>query len=138
MVLQQQRQTDNVIEMVKENGKTYAVVGNDFDKLRRLSANAPRGAAHQNQASPRTDIPAGRAVATVTVDPPTAQEEVRDRYYALISSLTGGFVNPRQVVEKDSGRYVVSSTLISYPANYVEQMLGPFCERDYSFLPNVN
>ena len=60
--------------------------------------------------------------------------EVRDRYYALGIEPYGGFVNPEfELVEKD-GRVV--DVKISYPANYVEQMLG--YSKNYSFLPNIN
>ena len=48
--------------------------------------------------------------------------------------LYGGFVNPEfKLVEKD-GKIV--DVKISYPADYVKQMLG--YSKDYSFLPNIN
>ena len=69
----------------------------------------------------------------VQVDP-QLHREVRDRYYALGIEPYGGFVNPEfELVEKD-GRVV--DVKISYPANYVEQMLG--YSKNYSFLPNIN
>ena len=69
----------------------------------------------------------------VQVDP-QLHREVRDRYYALGIEPYGGFVNPEfELVEKD-GKVV--DVKISYPANYVEQMLG--YSKDYSFLPNIN
>lgn len=69
----------------------------------------------------------------VTVDP-ELHKEVRDRYYALDIEPYGGFVNPEyELVEKD-GRIV--DVKISYPADYVGQMLG--YAKDYSFLPNIN
>ena len=65
---------------------------------------------------------------------PSCTSEVRDRYYALGIEPYGGFVNPEfELVEKD-GKVV--DVKISYPANYVEQMLG--YSKDYSFLPNIN
>ena len=43
-------------------------------------------------------------------------------------------MNPEyELVEKD-GRVV--DVIFSYPANYVEQMLG--YSKNYSFLPNIN
>ena len=123
---------DNVIEMVKENGKTYAVV-NDFDKLRELFGEMLR---EVQRIKSEGDYEAGHKLVeqyAVTVDP-QLHKEVRDRYYALNIEPYGGFVNPEyELVEKD-GKIV--DVKISYPANYVEQMLG--YAKDYSFLPNVN
>jgi len=123
---------DNVIEMVTENGKTYAVV-NDFDKLRELFGEMLR---EVQRIKSEGDYEAGHKLVeqyAVTVDP-QLHKEVRDRYYALNIEPYGGFVNPEyELVEKD-GKIV--DVKISYPANYVEQMLG--YAKDYSFLPNVN
>lgn len=123
---------DNVIEMVKENGKTYAVV-NDFDKLRELFGEMLR---EVQRIKSEGDYEAGHKLVeqyAVTVDP-QLHKEVRDRYYALNIEPYGGFVNPEyELVEKD-GKIV--DVKISYPANYVEQMIG--YAKDYSFLPNVN
>ena len=123
---------DNVIEMVKENGKTYAVV-NDFNKLRELFGEMLR---EVQRIKSEGDYEAGHKLVeqyAVTVDP-QLHKEVRDRYYALNIEPYGGFVNPEyELVEKD-GKIV--DVKISYPANYVEQMLG--YAKDYSFLPNVN
>ena len=123
---------DNVIEMVKENGKTYAVV-NDFDKLRELFGEMLR---EVQRIKSEGDYEAGHKLVeqyAVTVDP-QLHKEVRDRYYALNIEPYGGFVNPEyELVEKD-GKIV--DVKISYPANYVEQMLG--YAKDCSFLPNIN
>ena len=121
-----------VIELVKENGKTYVVV-NDFGKLRELFGEMLR---EVQRIKSEGDYEAGKALVeryAVTVDP-ELHEEVRDRYYALSIEPYGGFVNPEyELVEKD-GRIV--DVKISYPANYVEQMLG--YSKNYSFLPNIN
>lgn len=123
---------DNVIEMVTENGKTYAVV-NDFDKLRELFGEMLR---EVQRIKSEGDYEAGHKLVeqyAVTVDP-QLHKEVRDRYYALNIEPYGGFVNPEyELVEKD-GKIV--DVKISYPANYVEQMIG--YAKDYSFLPNIN
>ena len=123
---------DNVIEMVTENDKTYAVV-NDFDKLRELFGEMLR---EVQRIKSEGDYEAGHKLVeqyAVTVDP-QLHKEVRDRYYALNIEPYGGFVNPEyELVEKD-GKIV--DVKISYPANYVEQMLG--YAKDYSFLPNIN
>ena len=123
---------DNVIEMVKENGKTYVVV-NDFEKLRGLFGEMLR---EVQRIKSEGDYEAGRELVeryAVVVDS-ELHKEVRDRYYALNIEPYGGFVNPEfELVEKD-GKVV--DVKISYPANYVEQMLG--YSKNYSFLPNVN
>ena len=123
---------DKVIELVKENGKTYAVV-NDFGKLRDLFGQMLR---EVQRIKSEGDYEAGKTLVeqyAVTVDP-ELHKEVRDRYYALDIEPYGGFVNPEyELVEKD-GRIV--DVKISYPADYVGQMLG--YAKDYSFLPNIN
>ena len=123
---------DKVIELVKENGKTYVVV-NDFEKLRGLFGEMLR---EVQRIKSEGDYEAGKTLVeqyAVTVDP-ELHKEVRDRYYALDIEPYGGFVNPEyELVEKD-GRIV--DVKISYPADYVGQMLG--YAKDYSFLPNIN
>ena len=123
---------DNVIEMVRENGKTYVVV-NDYEKLRGLFGDMLR---EIQRIKSEGDYEAGRALVeryAVQVDP-ELHKEVRDRYYALSIEPYGGFVNPEfELVEKD-GKIV--DVKISYPADYVKQMLG--YSKDYSFLPNIN
>ena len=128
----EQGKADNVIEWVKQNGKTYVVV-NDFEKLRGLFGRMLR---EVQRIKSEGDYEAGAALVErygVTVDP-VLHEEVRARYYALRIEPYGGFVNPEyELVERD-GKVV--DVKISYPADYVEQMLG--YSKDYSFLQNVN
>ena len=123
---------DNVIEWVRQDGKTYVVV-NDFVRLRALFGEL---LGEIQRIKSEGDYEAGKALVeqyAVTVDP-ELHKEVRDRYYALDIEPYGGFVNPEyELVEKD-GRIV--DVKISYPADYVGQMLG--YAKDYSFLPNIN
>ena len=123
---------DNVIEWVKQDGKTYVVV-NDFEKLRSLFGEL---LCEMQRIKSEGDYEAGRDLVErygVKVDP-TPHAEVRERYAALGIEPYGGFVNPEyELVEQDGKIVDVKS---SYPNNYVEQMLG--YSRDYSFLPNVN
>ena len=123
---------DNVIEMVRENGKTYVVV-NDYEKLRGLFGDMLR---EIQRIKSEGDYEAGRALVeryAVQVDP-ELHKEVRDRYYALSIEPYGGFVNPEfELVEKDGE---IVDVKISYPADYVKQMLG--YSKNYSFLPNIN
>ncbi len=123
---------DKVIELVKEQGKIYVVV-NAFEKLRTLFGELLR---EIQRIKSEGDYEAGRDLVeryAVQVDP-ELHKEVRDRYYALGIEPYGGFVNPEYELVEQQGRIV--DVKISYPANYVEQMLA--YSRDYSFLPNVN
>ena len=123
---------ENVIEWRRENGKTYVVV-NDFEKLRGLFGKL----LHEIQRiKSEGDYEAGKELVeryAVQVDP-TLHAEVLARYEALHIEPYGGFVNPEyELVERD-GRIV--DVKISYPANYVEQMLN--YSKNYSFLPDLN
>lgn len=123
---------ENVIEWRRENGKSYVVV-NDFEKLRKLFGELLR---EIQRIKSEGDYEAGKALVeryAVQVDP-TLHAEVLARYEALHIEPYGGFVNPEyELVERD-GRVV--DVKISYPANYVEQMLG--YSKNYSFLPDLN
>lgn len=124
--------SDNVIEWVKQDGKTYVVV-NDFEKLRSLFGEL---LCEMQRIKSEGDYEAGRDLVErygVKVDP-TLHAEVRERYAALGIEPYGGFVNPEYELVEQDGKVV--DVKISYPNNYVEQMLG--YSRDYSFLPNVN
>lgn len=124
--------SDNVIEWVKQDGKTYVVV-NDFEKLRSLFGEL---LCEMQRIKSEGDYEAGRDLVErygVKVDP-TLHAEVRERYAALGIEPYGGFVNPKYELVEQDGKVV--DVKISYPNNYVEQMLG--YSRDYSFLPNVN
>ena len=128
----EQGAVDNVIEWVVENGKRYVVV-NDFERLRELFGEL----LHEVQRiKSEGDYEAGKALVeryAVQVDP-ALHAEVLERYAALGIEPYGGFVNPEyELVERDGE---VVDVRISYPANYVEQMLG--YSKNYSFLPNVN
>lgn len=124
--------SDNVIEWVKQDGKTYVVV-NDFEKLRSLFGEL---LCEMQRIKSEGDYEAGRDLVErygVKVDP-TLHAEVRERYAALGIEPYGGFVNPEYELVEQDGKIV--DVKISYPNNYVEQMLG--YSRDYSFLPDVN
>ena len=123
---------DNVIEWVKQDGKTYIVV-NDFEKLRTLFGEMLR---EVQRIKSEGDYEAGAALVenyAVKVDP-VLHKEVRDRYYALGIEPYGGFVNPEYELLERDGKVV--DVKISYPNNYTEQMLG--YSKNYSYLPNVN
>ena len=123
---------DNVIELVRENDKTYVVV-NDFEKLRELFGELLY---EVQRIKSEGDFEAGKALVeryAVTVDP-ALHAEVLARYSALGIEPYGGFVNPEfELVERD-GKVV--DVKISYPANYAEQMMN--YSKNYSWLPNEN
>ncbi len=58
------------------------------------------------------------------------------RYRALNIEPYGGFVNPEYRLVYDPTGTKVVDVEISYPADYVQQMLG--YGREYSLLPNLN
>lgn len=123
---------DNVIELVKQDGKTYVVV-NDFEKLRALFGELLR---EVQRIKSEGDYEAGKELVErygVQVDP-TLHNEVLERYAALHIEPYGGFVNPEYELVEQDGKVV--DVKISYPANYVEQMLN--YSKNYSFLPNIN
>ncbi len=123
---------DNVIEWVKKDGKSYVVV-NDFEKLRTLFGEL---LCEIQRIKSEGDYEAGRALVenyAVKIEP-AIHREILDRYAALNIEPYGGFVNPEfTLVEKDGE---IVDVKVSYPANYVEQMLG-YAE-NYSVLPNVH
>ena len=123
---------EKVIEWVVENGKRYVVV-NDFEKLRALFGQLLR---EVQRIKSEGDYAAGKALVeryAVQVDP-ELHAEVLERYAALGIEPYGGFVNPEYELVERNGEIV--DVKISYPANYVEQMLH--YAREYSFLPNIN
>ena len=124
---------ENVIELVKENGKTYVVV-NDFVKLRKLFGEL---LCEVQRIKSEGDYEACKALVegyAVKINP-ELHKEVIERNKALNIEPYGGFVNPEYELVTDAEGKVVD-VKISYPANYVEQHL---CYgKEYSFLPSLN
>ena len=128
----EQGAAEKVIEKVVKEGKTYVVI-NDFEKLRALFG---KMLAEVQRIKSEGDFEAGAALVekyAVKVDP-ALHKEVRERYYALGIEPYGGFVNPSYELIEQDGKVV--DVKISYPANYVAQMLE--YAANYSFLPNIN
>ena len=121
---------DKVIEWVVDNGKRYIVV-NDFRRLRELFGELLR---EVQRIKSEGDYEAGKQLVeryAVAVD-----AEVLRRYRALNIEPYGGFVNPEYRLVYDPTGTKVVDVEISYPADYVQQMLG--YGREYSLLPNLN
>ena len=124
---------ENVIELVKQNGKTYIVV-NDFVKLRELFGEL---LCEVQRIKSEGDYEACKALIetyAVKVNP-ELHAEVIARNKALNIEPYGGFVNPEyELVTDENGKVV--DVKISYPANYIEQHLQ--YGKEYSFLPTLN
>jgi dipeptidyl-peptidase-3 len=123
---------DNVIEWVKQDGKSYIVV-NDFDALRRLFGEL----LYEVQRIKSTGYyEAGRKLVeeyAVKIDP-ELHKEVLERYAKLGIEPYSGFVNPDYELVKKDGE-IVDVKLIP-KTNYIEQMLH--YSREWSFLPSIN
>ena len=123
---------DNVIEWVKQDGKSYIVV-NDFDALRRLFGELLK---EVQRIKSTGDYEAGRKLVedyAVKIDY-DLHKEVLERYSKLGLEPYSGFVNPDyELVEKDG--QIVDVKLI-YKTDYTEQMLH--YSKDWSFLPTLN
>ena len=123
---------DNVIEWVKQDGKSYIVV-NDFDALRALFGELLK---EVQRIKSTGDYEAGRKLVedyAVKIDY-DLHKEVLERYAKLGLEPYSGFVNPDyELVEKDG--QIVDVKLV-YKNNYTEQMLH--YSKDWSFLPTLN
>lgn len=120
---------DKVIEMVKENGKTYVIV-NDHAKLRGLFGQL---LAEVQRIKSEGDFDAGKALVEnygVKIDP-ELHKEVLERFKKLNIAPYGGFMNPVLKPVEKNGK--ITDIVIEYPDNYAEQML--YYSREYSFLP---
>ena len=124
---------ENVIEIVKQNGKSYVVI-NDFVKLRELFGEL---LCEVQRIKSEGDYEACKALVetyAVQVDP-ELHKEVIARNTALNIEPYGGFVNPEYELVTDAEGNI-TDVKISYPANYIEQHLH--YGKDYSFLPSMN
>lgn len=124
---------ENVIELVKKDGKTYIVV-NDFVKLRQLFGEL---LCEVQRIKSEGDYEACKALVenyAVKINP-ELHKEVIERNAALNIEPYGGFVNPEYELVTDAEGNV-TDVKISYPANYVEQHLH--YGKDYSYLPSFN
>ena len=123
---------NNVIEWVKQDGKSYIVV-NDFEALRKLFGELLK---EVQRIKSTGDYEAGRRLVedyAVKIDY-DLHKEVLERYKKLNLEPYSGFVNPDyELVEKDGE--IVDVKLI-YKTDYVEQMLH--YSKEWSFLPSIN
>lgn len=117
----------NVIEYVKNNGKTYIRI-NDYPALRKLFGEL---LGEIQRIKSEGDYEAGRDLVekyAVKVDP-AIHKEVLDRYAHLSIAPYKGFVNPVYSLVKDNNGNITDVT-ISYEEGYAPQMMR--YSRDYS------
>ncbi|MDE6125454.1 MAG: dihydrofolate reductase, partial [Muribaculaceae bacterium] len=110
---------DNVVEMVKRDGKTYIRI-NDYRALRDLFGKL---LAEIQRIKSEGDYPAGEKLVeeyAVKVDP-VLHKEVLDRYATLDIAPYKGFVNPVYSLVKDSDGNVTDVT-VTYEEDYLPQM----------------
>ena len=129
----QNGKADNVIEIVKQDGKSYVVV-NDFVALRKLFGELLY---EVQRIKSEGDYEACKKLVeeyAVQVDPEW-HAEVIARNKALNIEPYGGFVNPEYELVLDAEGNI-TDVKVTYPANYVEQHLK--YGKEYSFLPTLN
>ena len=112
--------SDNVIEMVKRDGKTFIKI-NDYGKLRDLFGQL---LGEVQRIKSEGDYEAGRDLVetyAVKVDP-ALHKEVLDRYATLDIAPYKGFVNPvyTPVTDKDGN---ITDVTITYSEDYLPQVL---------------
>ena len=118
----------NVIELVKQNGKTYIRI-NDYEALRNLFGQL---LTEVQRIKSEGDYAAGRDLVekyAVKVDP-TLHREVLDRYAKLNIAPYKGFVNPVYTPVLKDGEIV--DIKVDYTEDYMPQMLR--YSKDYSGL----
>ncbi len=126
-------QTENVIEKVTRDGKTYYNI-TDYDKLHELFGDLLR---ETQRIKSEGDFNAVQALVEgygVKVDQ-EIHKEVLERNSKFKSAPYSGFVNPVLVPEMDSEGNITAIN-VTQPNSFEEQML--FYSENYAFLPEVN
>jgi dipeptidyl-peptidase III len=123
---------DNVISMIKRDGKTYVQV-NDYDKLRILFGDLLR---EIQRIKSEGDYKAGKDLVEgygVKVDP-VLHKEILERYAKLNMKPYKGFIQPKLVPVMNGDE--ITDVKIEYPDNFFLQMME--YGKDYAFLPVKN
>lgn len=124
---------DNVIEMVKRDGKTYVKI-NDYAKLRQLFGKL---LAEIQRIKSTGDFKAAQALVegyAVKIDP-ELHKEILDRYKKLNIAPYKGFINPVYTAERDKDGNI-TDVKVTYDEGYAQQMLR--YSKDYGTLPLIN
>jgi dipeptidyl-peptidase III len=120
---------DNVIELVKKDGKTYSRI-NDYERLRELFGQLLR---EIQRIKSEGDFEVGKALVEnygVKVDP-VIHKEMLERYEKLNLAPYTGFINPLLVPVLDGDGNIVD-VKVEYKDDYLDQML--YYGKNYSFL----
>jgi dipeptidyl-peptidase-3 len=123
---------DNVIEMVKKEGKTYVKV-NNYEKLRTIFGELLK---EIQRIKSEGDYKSATALVEgygVKVDK-TLHQEILDRFEKLNVAPYKGFIQPKLVPVMDGDK--ITNVKIEYPKYFSEQMLE--YGKKYSFLPVIN
>jgi dipeptidyl-peptidase-3 len=123
---------DNVVEMVKKDGKTYVKI-NNYEKLRDLFGQLLK---EIQRIKSEGDFKAGAALVEnygVKVDQELLKE-VKDRFAKLNVAPYKGFIQPKltPVIENDK----IVDVKVSYPDNWLNDQLER--GKNYGFLPSKN
>ncbi|PWG82085.1 dipeptidyl-peptidase 3 family protein [Pararcticibacter amylolyticus] len=132
MWVYQMGKKDNVIEMVKVNGKTYTRI-NDYNKLRELFGQLLR---EIQRVKSEGDYEGGKHLIEtygVKVDQ-ALLKEVLGRYSKLGLKAYKGFIQPKLVPVMKNNQ--ITDIKVTYPASFYEQMME--YGKNYGFLPVVN
>lgn len=123
---------DNVVAMVKKNGKTYVQV-NDYGKLRELFGQLLR---EIQRIKSEGDYNGGKALVEgygVKVDP-VLHKEILERYAKLNLKPYKGFVQPKLVPVMNGDE--ITDVKVEYPDNFFVQMME--YGKEFSLLPVRN
>ncbi len=124
---------DNVVELIKRDGKTYVRV-NDYVALRRLFGELLK---EIQRVKSEGDYEGARSLIetyAVKVDP-VLHQEVLARYNALNLAPYKGFINPVYTPQVDANGNI-TDIKVDYTEGYAEQMLR-YSDK-YGFLPYIN
>jgi dipeptidyl-peptidase-3 len=123
---------DNVIEFVKNNGKTYVRI-NNYEKLRELFGQLLR---EIQRIKSEGDFAAGQALVEnygVKVDP-ELHKEILDRFVKLDIKPYKGFIQPKLIPVKSGNKIV--NVKIEYPSSFYTQMME--YGKRYNYLGTTN
>lgn len=123
---------DNVVAMIKRNGKTYVQV-NDYNKLRTLFGDLLR---EIQRIKSEGDYNAGKNLVEnygVKVNP-ELHKEVLERYAKLNIKPYKGFIQPKLTPVMKEGKIV--DVKISFPTSFYQQMMD--FGKEYGVLPMIN
>lgn len=129
----EQGKADNVVELVRRDGKTYVQV-NDFAKLRTLFG---RLLAEIQRVKSEGDYAGAQALVEtygVKIDP-ELHREILDRYTKLNLAPYKGFINPVYTAQRDADGNI-TDVVVTYGESYAGQMMR--YSRDNATLPLVN